>query len=342
VEHDVDVRGGPSEKYDVTSRLAKGMTVRVLKEENNWLGIEPPPGSFGWIHNRLVRPSADGTLLVVLADQAPLRLGIKRDVAPNEIVTSQLERGTILTVVGRYLEVKSESPSESGKWWPVAPLNECRWVPREAVQLKPAVETTASAASPSTNPAPAHSPAQPESWSQAELAERQGDLPRAMQLYAATAAAATDHDLQTRCYNRIQFLRENNRGSAPVGYQPGRPSEAATGELRPMPAPVIPTSATTTTSTGPTTTGQAVSYTQQAVAQATNPGRLLRASFVIDGRQAYVLVDSQGRPQIYALAPLGQDLGPYVNRNVILHGQILYRGDLKTNTITVTQVTTLP
>ena len=52
------------------------------------------------------------------------------------------------------------------------------------------------------------------------------------------------------------------------------------------------------------------------------PGRLSRASFFIDGKQAYVL--TQGQLWIYVTALPGLNLEPYVNRTVNLYGLIAY------------------
>lgn len=72
------------------------------------------------------------------------------------------------------------------------------------------------------------------------------------------------------------------------------------------------------------------------------PGRLRRAGFFVDGKQAYVLEDSTGRPHLYVTAQPGVHLEPYINRIVTLTGPTVYRGDLRANYMTVVQVQPLP
>jgi hypothetical protein len=327
----VEVRAGPSPSYYVTGKLAKNAVVRILKEENDWLGVEPPPGSFSLIHSRLVDASTDDRyqLVVVAPAGAPVRVGAADPAQKPDVVGPHLPRGAIVVVLGEARTLKTDIPEEGGKWWPIKPLNEVRWIPRDAVKLTPAVETVAAAPGDALKPN-----ADPGSWAQAETAERAGDLPRAMQLYAATAAASPDRALQMRCYNRIQFLKDGNRGSAPAGYQPGVPTEAATGEFRPVANSNNPPPA-------PPGQSQAVGYGVRPAAQTTNPGRLRRAGFYVDGKQAYVLEDSQGHPQVYATPQPGVDLDGFVNKIVTLSGVIVYRGDLRFNYVTVTQVLAL-
>jgi uncharacterized protein YgiM (DUF1202 family) len=327
----VEVRSGASQEFYTTSVLRKSDKVRVLKVENGWLGIEPPHGSFSWINNRLVRREGPSELVVLAPDGAPVRMGSTVVGKKPVVVGAHLERGTIVTIAGDPHAPKDDIPEDGGKWWPILPLNEVRWIPRDAVQLTPTVETVASVpASDSKKVAPQ------DTWAQAEQAERANDLSRAMQLYAATAAASPDRNLQMQCYNRIQFLKEGNHGSVPPGYQPGRPAEAATGDFRPI------ASAPTNPSPVPTQS-QAVGYGPRPVpTQITNPGRLRRAGFYVDNRQAYVLEDNQGRPQVYATAQAGVDLDSFVNRIVTLSGTISYRSDLRTNYMTAVQVKALP
>jgi hypothetical protein len=110
-------------------------------------------------------------------------------------------------------------------------------------------------------------------------------------------------------------------------------AEAATGEFRPV----------ANTAYVPPAPGQsqAVGYGVRPAGQTTNPGRLRRAGFYVDGKQAYVLEDSQGHPQIYATSQPGVDLEGFVNKIVTLSGVVMYRGDLRTNYVTVSQVSAL-
>jgi MraZ protein len=76
-------------------------------------------------------------------------------------------------------------------------------------------------------------------------------------------------------------------------------------------------------------------------AQASGPGRLRRAGFFVDGKQAYVLENSQGRPLLYVSGQSGMNLEPYVNRQVNLQGSVIYHGDLRADYMTATGVNVL-
>jgi MraZ protein len=75
--------------------------------------------------------------------------------------------------------------------------------------------------------------------------------------------------------------------------------------------------------------------------QARGPGRLRRAGFFVDGKQAYVLENSQGRPLLYVTAQAGLNLEPYVNRTVDLQGSVIYYAELRSDYMTATTVNLL-
>src|SRR5581483_373889 len=60
--------------------------------------------------------------------------------------------------------------------------------------------------------------------SQAEAAERKGNIAEARRLYQQLARLTTDHELSVKCINRDHYLAEGHTGSVPPGYQPGVPS----------------------------------------------------------------------------------------------------------------------
>lgn len=322
---EVAVRSGPSPKFYVTSKLTKGDRVRVLEDKGEWLAIAPPKGSFSWINGRLIE--RHGHTAVVLSPEAPTRIGSSLINALPDVEGAKLQRGTQVVV-------KPGNPVEDagGVWWAIDPTpQEVRYVPKDAVLVTPMVERISSGYG-----------AGADIWQQAEQAERQGNIPEAQRLYTQLATQTNDYDLQVRAYNRLEFLRQGLRGSTPPGYQPGRP-EDQWGVQRP---PYVPPQATPFMTTGqPGANNGAPAYNGAptgAVPMTTTPGRLRRAGFFIDGKQAYVLEDSQGRPVLYATSNGGLNLDGYLNRVVTLSGPIAYRGDLRTNYITASQANVLP
>ena len=206
----VAVRSGPSPKFYVTGKLARNDRVRVLDERGDWLAIAPPKGSFSWINSRLIERT--GHTAVVLADDAPTRVGSGLLNALPDVEGSKLKRGTLVLI-------KPGPPAEdsTGIWYAIEPpAQEVRYLPKTAVHVTPAVERLSSGNG-SSDPL----------WQQAEQAERQGNILDAQRLYNQFAQQSNDHELQMRAYNRIEFLKQGQRISTPPNYQPGRPEAQA-------------------------------------------------------------------------------------------------------------------
>jgi len=79
----------------------------------------------------------------------------------------------------------------------------------------------------------------------------------------------------------------------------------------------------------------------QSAVQASGPGRLRRAAFFVDGKQAYLLESMDGRAQLYVTAQAGLNLDAYVNRTVDLRGPTIYHGELRSNYMTAATVNLL-
>lgn len=349
---EIEVRSGPSSdpKFYPTSRLRQGDRVQVLKEEEGgWLAIKPPNGSFSWINTRFIELSAQQTSAQVLGDDVVVRIGSELvNTEPTVEAKVKLKRGTQVVV----LDTRKVYTSDGG-WLPIAPTpEEVRYIPANAVKPSAQVQTVQSSP-PLADAAPvAIGPTSAEPlWQQAQQLEQAGRYADAADFYLQLASRTNDHDLQMRCYNRVHFLRQGMTTSVPPNYQAGRPNTAQypNQDNRLVPTPVYPTAQPTTPPPSGPATSQYV-YRQDTpriatpgpMTQASGPGRLRRASFFLDHKTTYVLESSQGLPLMYVTAQPGVNLEPYVNRNVDLWGTMVYRGDVKTNYMTVQQVRTLP
>src|SRR5262249_26937456 len=142
-----------------------------------------------------------------------------------------------------------------------------------------------------------------------------------------------NHDLSVQCYNRANWLRTNARGSAPAGYQPGRPSEARYTGYESRLYPVAAGSAPTATLSAPCV---------PRPPQPTMRGHLRLAGRCVDCRRTYVLESSQGQVLTYVTALPGVDLEQHVNRNVELTGPVCWRGDVRANYMTASRAAPLP
>jgi len=262
---------------------------------------------------------------VLALEGAPVRVGSSLTNQPPSVEQTKLERGAQVVVLGDH-----HVADDGGKWWPIQPQKEVRFLPKDAVKLTPIVETAAAA--PGGAPKP---PGLDPLWLQAEQAQNAGNVAAALSLYEECKQKTTDPDLKVACLNRIEQLRQGNRASVPPNYRQGLPSEASTGDSRLSAVPA----------NYPPQQTQAVSYAPPpapSAMQTTNPGWLRRAGFPVDGRQAYVLEDRLGHPLLFVSPQAGVNLEAFIGRNVTLTGTIVYRGDLRNYHITTVQVVPVP
>ncbi|MBL8794296.1 MAG: hypothetical protein JNM56_10350 [Planctomycetia bacterium] len=326
--HEVDARSGPSAQFYATSKLRLGEKVRVVQEEaGGWLAIEPPTGSFSWINARLIELDGTGRTAMVLAPEAPVRPGSTlTDQEPN-VERVKLPRGSQVLI--RQDKGPPKITADGSKWYPIDPQREFRYIPKTALNATPAVENLTAQAN---RPPAGNSDAL---WQQAEAARLAGNFPEASRLYEQCARQpGVEPELLNRCLSRLDYLRG---AGAPAPYQPNTATANNVGYPPPNYPPTQPVQ--------PGSQSQAVGYGPRPAApptppgQTTAPGRLRRAGFFVDGKQAYVLEDSQGRPVLYVTAQPGVNLEVHLNRIVILAGPIVYRGDLRTNYVVATGVT---
>ncbi|MCA9211164.1 MAG: hypothetical protein KDA55_22550, partial [Planctomycetales bacterium] len=75
-ENDAIIRSGPGEVYYVTQYLPRGADVEVhLRQENGWLAIRPPRGSFSWIPAAHVQSTGEPAVAAVQAETAVSFIG---------------------------------------------------------------------------------------------------------------------------------------------------------------------------------------------------------------------------------------------------------------------------
>jgi uncharacterized protein YraI len=343
---EVEVRSGPSANFYPTSRLRQGQVVEVVREENGWLAIKPPPGSFSWIDRRAVQEH--GATVTVKEANAPVRVGSRLINREPEVQKLRVQAGTQLVVIGR-----PEVSQDGTVFLPIQPpANDVRYLPVEAV--RPTTPTSPPAVSPPSANFAAVGDAR---WQQALQLEQLGRSEEAARLYADVGiASAANPGLAAEAQRRAQWLRGGLIQSPAGTTRENRP--AGTVSWGAVNAPAAPAGRTTSQYTdGNGAAAPAWRPPAQAPAPATapgqpagspamltnsGPGRLYRAPFFIDNKPAFGLEGSGGQLRLYVTAEPGVNLEPFVNRNVDLHGSMLYRGDLRTNYMTVRQVTPLP
>lgn len=133
---EVQVRCRPSTQLYATSMLHQGERVGVIGEQDGWLAITPPPGSFSWVDGRYLQKTGPNSA-VVSEDNVEVRVGSALHNVPPLVWQVKAARGTQLIVIGQPLA------NEDGSWWPVLPPPaEVRYIPATAVKSVPLIQAS--------------------------------------------------------------------------------------------------------------------------------------------------------------------------------------------------------
>jgi hypothetical protein len=318
----VPMRAGPSDAYAITGTLAPGQRVRVLGEQDGRLRIAPPQGSFSWIQDRFLqfhdeKPGVRRTAHV-LADNVPVHVGSEQQAGPLPVLQVRLPRGSQVVLLGDSIK------HDGDLWWKIEPpVQEVRYIPREAIALAPLAQQ---ASGQSSQPPPIPKNFDPyHVWRVAQEAERTGNVAQAIASYTELAQAydrpGGDAAFASRCYERIRQLRQLAGATPAVGVQPAGAEKGLT-----------PATLTSTSGQGQ---GQGPGQGQSGVvspgagsARGSGPGWLRRCGFLIDGQKAYALEQTPGNSRVYVTPAPGVNLEPYLNRLVELFGPMQIRPDL--------------
>jgi SH3-like domain-containing protein len=298
IRQPVEVRGGRSSIFPVTSRLPVGSRVRVIREEGDWVAITPPQGSSSWIMERVLdQPPAPGqqTICGVLADESPVLLGSPDQPSPWPNQVGTVKRGTLVVVLGE--KATSDAMGDRTTWWRIQPTaGELRWMTKDGLSAASPI-ATATAAPTRNNGQPL-----PELWVRAENAERTGQYAVAALYYRQLATEQSrpggDYQLANLASARADYLNRRTPTTAARPVTPTAPSGGGAGPWNPNQM------------------------------MTSGPGVLRRAAFQIDGSTAYALEDDRGFPRLYVIAQPGLNLEPFVNRRVELFGPMVNRQEL--------------
>jgi hypothetical protein len=121
------VRSGPGEKFYPTDTLPQGDTVEVYRQQDDgWLAIRPPAGSFSWISAKQLK-LREGGLAEIEQPNVPSRIGSR--LSDLRIAAQvRLKKGEVVEVVG-------EQKIDGQLWYQIAPpAGEFRWIHASCVQ----------------------------------------------------------------------------------------------------------------------------------------------------------------------------------------------------------------
>lgn len=344
---EITVRSAPKADAPDAGQLFRGTDVIVHHAEGDeWLAIQPPPGTISWINHKFVEVAKDKGFpqnAVVHTDGevriAAGKAGVNK---PLDVRKTSIPDGSIV----RVLAAGVKTDDDGSVWYPIQPLkDDFRYVPKAAIQIGgPTAENfvvrsplpapkspispaglTASIPSPASfSNKPAGWPGTHPTWADAEAAETAKDYDKAIRLYFQLAresnAAGGDADLANLCYARIHGIREKTREAgtkdsnwtAPKADSPRADRDDGTWTKR----------------------GEST-----AKAAWTGAGTLRAAKLASGGKSYYALEDSRGQLLAYAVAGnTSLDLDRYTKRRVDLYGTTAYSPELRANVVTVTRV----
>lgn len=353
---------GDGPNFYPTNRLPRSTVVEVVQElGNDWLQIKPPAGSFSWINMRFLEkvvPNQPTYMVKAAAGQlVPVLVGsdVNGDVRPT-VKGCEIKRGSSVVEVGKPIT------TEDGMWLKIDPHpTEFRYIHKDAVtraeagtvaptqvmasSFNPAKPdplmgtgtTTAMSVPPAVTPARTTQAGQLEALqARAVQAERSGNFPEAILLYQqlGTEGQQVNRELAMSALDRAHWLRKQVNGQVVQGQPVNRQPEGIPARLPdPNGSRFTPTNPEVPPLQNATRQGSVGGYPFS-----TGPGLLRPATRVLENRKTYLMVTRDGRMISYVTPGPGMDLEQYVNREVEMMGQAIYRGDLMTNYMVVERV----
>jgi uncharacterized protein YgiM (DUF1202 family) len=154
--NDVRIRSGPGTNFYECGKLYTGDRVQVVKSQQGWSAIIPPPGCFSWISMQYVSINLQNpTTGVVTGDNVGVYTG--SDTEEAKYSTSKqvvLHRGQAVKLLGE----------EKDDYYKIAPpLGACLWVSSQFLQQvdKPLVKAPAAETNAAAKPATVKKPGDP-------------------------------------------------------------------------------------------------------------------------------------------------------------------------------------
>lgn len=368
------VWSGESYSFYATSALRLGDQVTVLgpaPDNQAWLRIKPPAGSFSWIDTTAVR---DG---VVTRDDVPVYVGSQVFDGPPSVSRVRANRGTQVIAMPN---ARPTMPYNGIQLMMIAPLpSEVRYIAANTISpVRSPVTVQTTLAQPAVPGAPAvqiaHSPTTSSQyitrlWDEAERADARHDPDQAITIYDKLSQIEPDETRRHDAANRAYWRRRGyygNFGAAVAQTAATSPAGAPTAPVTPSytpsytaypasqpglqytwgretstplaPAPVQAANYTRAVATATVLAASAPSPTPTSTPQWSPPGRLRLAPFPYRGQTCYALEDFRGDVLLYAAPVPSVNLESYRDRVVYIGGPITYDGVLRKNVMQVTAV----
>ncbi|WP_406693489.1 hypothetical protein V5E97_20880 [Singulisphaera sp. Ch08] len=324
---ELDVFDEPDDRSVASGRLRQGDRVVVRAVENEgWLTIEPPPGSFLWVEQSAIDPPAGLGPARVDVAETRVRSGILDAKLPGP-PRGSLPRGKAVRLIDR-------PPLIIGKktWRAIAPLTcEVRHIRADGVEwaptspaAEPAQETRAAFSAEGSLPDPP--PETAAEIARIELSHRsilrdsieRWRLDSIRQRYEALLKRATDSASTQAIQARLDLVARHEEAA-----EAARRIEAALEQSRDR--------------------DRKLALYLRRLAKADEPqqrpydakGMIQPSSRKVDGQKVFALIGPKGTAIAYLNIPAGLDPSQLTARNVGVRGSVRYNESLRAQLITV-------
>jgi hypothetical protein len=332
VTSEVSVYSGPGDGFYPTGKVHAGQTIHVLGryKDTDWLEIKPPPDSVSYVDARFILPNPkdptrEGFVTVLEGDSLPVYAGSMNEDTEPKVERYKLQRGSIVALVQNRRKYTSSSGTTLvpiGSW-----PNEVRYVKASALGTAPGTQLVSAVGGQAGSTLPIPLGAAQGAVGSDPLLQQHQRLYQQAQTNPNVDPASRQQALQH--LQQAQALLQGApppQGNVPAAQIPGHPGNVAAspgyapGQLVSNPNPQLPQQNTTLYNAG-------AAGLAPAGMKWSSYGVLQKTAFQIEGKQMYRLLDSQGKPILYASPEPGKTLEPYVGQLVALYGPISYRSD---------------
>ncbi len=133
------VRSGPGREYYATDVLTEGQLVVVRQAQDDWLGIDPPHGSFDWIDREAVQWQPGDKQARVTQPQVPVWIGSNLVPIDRHVHRRKLIAGEVVRVISHVAITDTPFNARSQTWLKIFPPDgDLRWIERKDAVAVPA------------------------------------------------------------------------------------------------------------------------------------------------------------------------------------------------------------
>lgn len=130
------LRSGPGQSFYITGYVPEQTQIDVYDEQDDgWLAIRPPVGSFSWVPARLLEITEDPRVAKVIDEGVVSWIGTSLGTARNYHWQVRLNRGETVRIIDQAEREDASDASRKINWYKIQPpAGEFRWIHRRHIQ----------------------------------------------------------------------------------------------------------------------------------------------------------------------------------------------------------------